>query len=381
MKKIILTLIAGMSILGVKSQNLHNQSTIYIGPSGLLYVSGDVINNSLIVNNGDMQIGGAWTNNSQYDAGTGKITFNSTLPQVINHNAQSFSRLTISGGGVKNFLADITVINELDMQNGQLVSQNDSRIVFEEGAIVSGGSDQSHINGPVYHQGTGDKLFPIGNGTQYLPVEITGIGTTSEIGVTMVEFASPQIFDTNAELSDVSSKRYWEVEVVNGSLDGTRITVPLNGDEDFSTSDLGRYVVTQSQESPIVFESLALSASSGSSGNGTLTSGEAVTGNIVSIGILSEGISVYNAISADGNASNAIMKITNITSFPNNKVSIFNRWGDKVFEIKGYDNAQKVFSGNSNVGGNDELPAGTYFYAVDKGDGSPLVNGYLSLKR
>jgi gliding motility-associated-like protein len=90
---------------------------------------------------------------------------------------------------------------------------------------------------------------------------------------------------------------------------------------------------------------------------------------------------VYNAISADGDERNAIMRISNITSFTNNKVSIFNRWGDKVFEVKGYDNDQLAFRGDSNMGGTKELPAGTYFYVIDLGDGSPLVNGYISLKR
>jgi hypothetical protein len=75
------------------------------------------------------------------------------------------------------------------------------------------------------------------------------------------------------------------------------------------------------------------------------------------------------------------MRIGNITLYPKNIVSIFNRWGDKVFEVKGYDNDQKVFLGTSNVGGNKDLPAGTYFYTIDKGDGSPMVNGYLSLKK
>ncbi|HEY3430708.1 MAG TPA: gliding motility-associated C-terminal domain-containing protein [Cyclobacteriaceae bacterium] len=381
MKKLIITVIAFFGAFVAWGQSLSNQSTIYIGPTGLLYVSEDLVNNGLIVNNGDMQIGGAWTNNAQYDAGTGKITFNSDLPQTINHNAQSFSRLTISGGGVKNFQADITIINQLELQDGMLVSQNDSRIVFEQGATITGGSNQSHINGPVYHKGTGTKLFPSGNGTVYLPVEIFGIGTASEVGLTLVDLSSPQSFEFNAEMSDVSSRRYWEVDVVSGSLEGSQIALPINGDEDFSDTDLSRFVVTQSVSSPIEFESLGQSAVTGNSTNGKITSDEAITANLVSVGILTERISVYNAISADGDPRNAIMRITNITLYPKNKVSIFNRWGDKVFEISGYDNDQKAFIGNSNMGGSKELPAGTYFYVIDLGNGSELKNGYISLKR
>jgi gliding motility-associated-like protein len=383
MKKTILTLISVLIVLVATGQNLFNQSTIFISPSTTLFVGGDLVNNNLIINNGDMQVGGAWTNNNQYDAGTGKITFNSDLPQVINHNAQSFSRLTISGGGVKNFSADITILNELDLQDGMLVSQNDSRIVFEQGATILGGSDLAHINGPVYQRGTGDKLFPVGNGTQYLPVEIQGISATTEVGVALVEFATPQSFEFKPELSGVSEKRYWTVDLVSGALTGTQISLPIKGDEGLSAAST-QYVVTQSPDSPTLFESLGQSDFTGTVADGRIVSQNGVSAHLVSVGILSEGIVVYNAVSANQDDQiNAILTISNIDAFPNNRVSIFNRWGDKVFEMKGYknDDPQKVFYGNSNVGGNNELPAGTYYYVVDKGDGSALVNGYLSLKR
>lgn len=383
MKKYVFILLFVSTVITSGGQNLFNQSTIFIGPNSVLFVGGDIVNNTLIVNNGDMQVGGTWTNNGTYDAGIGKITFNSNLPQTINHNAQSFSRLTISGGGIKNFPANITIVDELNLTQGTLVSQNGATIIFSHGAQIIGGSDQSHINGPVYQQGIGDKLFPVGNGTQYLPVEIFGIGTSSEVGITLVEFATPQSFEFKPELSAVSEKRYWEVDLVNGSLVGTQLSIPVKGDEGLSAGTT-QYVVTQSPDSPIEFESLGQFNFTGTTTDGSVVSNSTISANLVSVGILSEGIVVYNAISANkDDTQNAIMKISNITAFPNNKVSIFNRWGDKVFEMKGYDNdnAEKVFSGNSNVGGNGELPAGTYFYTIDKGDGSPLVNGYISLKK
>lgn len=380
MRSLFSVLLIGLAICEVNGQALVNHSTIYISPSGVLFVGGDLVNNSLIINNGDMQVGGAWINNSQYDAGTGKITFNSDLPQTINHNAQSFSRLTISGGGIKNFPANITIVDELQLEEGTLVSQNGAVIIFSQTAQITGGSDQAHINGPVYHIGMGTKLFPVGNGTTYLPVEITGITTVSELGITLVEFPSAQTFAFKSELSDVSNKRYWEVDVVSGSLAGTLISLPIKGDEGL-TGAINKYVVVQSVESPVLFESLGQSDFTGTSADGVAISNKEVSANFVTLGVLSEGIVVYNAISANDDDQNAFMTLSNITAYPNNKVTIFNRWGDRVFEMKGYDNDQKVFRGNSNVGGDNELPAGTYFYVIDKGDGSPPVNGFVSLKR
>jgi hypothetical protein len=35
----------------------------------------------------------------------------------------------------------------------------------------------------------------------------------------------------------------------------------------------------------------------------------------------------------------------------------------------------------SNKGGNGELPPGTYFYQIDLNNGSPIVNGFINLRR
>ena len=366
------------------AQSFYNKGSIVtIGTNAIFTVGDSLVNNGTLTNNGNMVMGGVWLNLGTYNPGSGEITFNSPStsgPQIINHNNQSFSKLTISGGGEKLILANMTIVGELNLEDGIIINENDSKVIFQQGAIVNGGSGQSHINGPVYQQGTGNKLFPIGNGIQYLPVEILGIGSSSEVGVTLVEFSTPQSFSFNSELAAVSGKRYWELDLVNGSLTGTQLSLPIKGDEGLSAPS-SQYVIVQSSDSPIEFESLGQLSFAGTETDGSVVSANAVSAKLISVGTLSEKIIVYNAISANGDTRNAIMRIGNITLYPKNIVTIFNRWGDKVFEIKGYDNDQKVFRGTSNVGGNNELPTGTYFYTIDKGDGSPLLNGYLSLKK
>lgn len=379
-----LWLLAGTPLMA-QSFYIQGSSSVTLSTGSILSVTDSLVNNGAITNNGNMVMGGVWYNLGTYNPGTGEITFNSPTgsgPQVINHNNQAFTKLRISGGGEKLILADLTIVEELILDDGVIGNEDNHKVTFNSGAIITGGSDQSHITGPVYQQGTGDKLFPVGNGTIYLPVEILGITTDSEVGVTLVEFSTPQSFEFKQELSAVSDKRYWEMDVVNGSLTGTKVSLPIQGDEGLSTTEpTTQYVIVQSSTSPIEFESLGQSNFTGSTTGGRIVSDNAVTDNLISIGILSEGIVVYNAISADGDERNTIMRISNITLFPKNVVSIFNRWGDKVFEVKGYDNDQKAFRGESNIGGTKELPADTYFYVIDLGNGSSLVNGYLSLKR
>ncbi|MEQ8302733.1 MAG: gliding motility-associated C-terminal domain-containing protein [Cyclobacteriaceae bacterium] len=91
---------------------------------------------------------------------------------------------------------------------------------------------------------------------------------------------------------------------------------------------------------------------------------------------------VFNGISPNGDGSNDFFELRNIEFFePQNKVSIFNRWGDKVFEVENYVNTDptKRFNGESDKG--KALPSGVYFYRVEFTSGSPALEGYLTLKR
>ena len=90
----------------------------------------------------------------------------------------------------------------------------------------------------------------------------------------------------------------------------------------------------------------------------------------------------YNGVSRNGDDLNAIFTINCIDNFPQNLVKIFNRAGTLVYEAEGYDNVETYFDGKSNKGislmGSD-LPDGTYFYVIDKRDGSVPLAGYLEV--
>ncbi|MEX2234451.1 MAG: gliding motility-associated C-terminal domain-containing protein [Cyclobacteriaceae bacterium] len=98
----------------------------------------------------------------------------------------------------------------------------------------------------------------------------------------------------------------------------------------------------------------------------------------IEVGNISTDIQIYNAIAPNSTGDNRHMRILNL---PNgNKVSIYNRWGDKVFEIENYDSNTpgKRFEGDNEDG--KKLPSGTYFYKIQIPD-RDLLTGYLSLKQ
>jgi gliding motility-associated-like protein len=96
-------------------------------------------------------------------------------------------------------------------------------------------------------------------------------------------------------------------------------------------------------------------------------------------------VKIYNGVSPNGDGMNDFFKITCLEYFPENKVKIYNRGGLLVYEQSGYDIAsEKRFVGVSNRGLSiigTELPIGTYFFVIEKNDGSKAKVGYLELKR
>jgi hypothetical protein len=93
-------------------------------------------------------------------------------------------------------------------------------------------------------------------------------------------------------------------------------------------------------------------------------------------------IAPYNGISQNGDGQNDFFIIDCITNFPFNNVKVFNRSGILVYEADGYNNNDVSFKGTGEKGvylQGIKLPSGTYFYIIDKRDGSKPVAGYLEL--
>jgi gliding motility-associated-like protein len=92
-------------------------------------------------------------------------------------------------------------------------------------------------------------------------------------------------------------------------------------------------------------------------------------------------IVVHPGVSPNGDGINDILFIEGISNFPDNKLTLFNRGGAKIYETTGYDNVIKAFNGHSNITGVMQQP-GTYFYMLvyhDKGE-LKRKTGYFLIK-
>ena len=91
---------------------------------------------------------------------------------------------------------------------------------------------------------------------------------------------------------------------------------------------------------------------------------------------------VFNEFSPNGDGMNDLFTVRCIDKYPNNVVNIYNRVGQLVFTANGYNN---TWNGDSNVASSINksrgLPAGTYYYAIELGDGDRTLTGWVYIAR
>ncbi|MBL7944698.1 MAG: gliding motility-associated C-terminal domain-containing protein [Flavobacteriales bacterium] len=91
-------------------------------------------------------------------------------------------------------------------------------------------------------------------------------------------------------------------------------------------------------------------------------------------------LTIPNAFSPNGDGVNDVYTIENLQYYPENTFTVFNRWGNKVFEATPYTN---TWDGTSQFGSafGELLPESTYYYVLDPGTGDEVFNGYIYLRR
>ncbi len=80
-----------------------------------------------------------------------------------------------------------------------------------------------------------------------------------------------------------------------------------------------------------------------------------------------------NTFTPNNDGINDTWIIQNLADYPNVRVQVFNRYGQTVFESKGY---TKPWDGTMN---GKSLPFGTYYYVIEPGNGRKPVTGYVVL--
>ena len=83
---------------------------------------------------------------------------------------------------------------------------------------------------------------------------------------------------------------------------------------------------------------------------------------------------IYDAFTPNGDGVNDYWNIYYLDLlYPNCIVKVYSTWGTLVFSSNGY---PEPWDGTKN---GNELPAGTYYYVIDYGDGSDPLTGTVNI--
>lgn len=113
------------------------------------------------------------------------------------------------------------------------------------------------------------------------------------------------------------------------------------------------------------------------------------TVTIIVVPMPDDELTIVPGFSPNGDNVNETFHIENIDQFPNNHLTIFNRWGSTVYETHGYSSSSEWdgSSSESGIGFGNKVPEGTYFYILEPGtssiniDNTPrTMTGFIVIK-
>src|SRR5690606_16239843 len=348
--------------------------------------SGNVLNDGDIYFYGDYHNEGlfSYTTNST----TGYVVFegkNKAIQSISGNSPSSFYDVLFNKpGGQHSFhlTNDIANAGTVNLTNGVVLmdKENGGAFVFLKGAKHINTADRSHVNGEVTKVGNEAFTYPVGDGGYY---RFAGISAPSNVvetytGEYFLENSDPQYPHASRTgiIEVIDNKEYWVINqstptdnsvLVTLSWDNRTTPAPLTANE-AAGLHIVRWDETQQlwvDEGGVVdYAARTVTTPVNVEGFGVFT-----LGKIKEKDLNPGDVVIYQGVSPDGDGVNDYFIIDNIEQFPDNQVTIFNRWGRKVFETRSYNSNGNVFrgyaEGNAIVNKGDMLPTGTYYYVVE----------------
>ena len=206
-------------------------------------------------------------------------------------------------------------------------------------------------------------------GTNKVTLTVTdSCGTsTCEAIVTVVDKVAPTVFCQNitVELDQNNIAVITPQMIDNGSFDACGIASYSLDIDTFGFEDIG--------DNPVVLTVTDV--------NGNVSTCTAIV-TVGSVGGVAACLTIFNEFSPNQDGYNDYFYIKCVELYPNNRLEVFNRWGNKVYEKQNYNN---TWDGTANTGNvinkNAKLPVGTYYYVFDLGDGTKPLSGWLYIQR
>lgn len=283
--------------------------------------------------------------------------------------------------------------------NGRVITPRDKLWIsldYDRDAPYLGANDSRHVDGYASITGDLDFWFPIGDDFRLRPMKIeqataanTAKGAYFFENPNFPNFFSDRFKTENLgdQLNRVSIFEFWD-------LDGDIATpVSLTWDDNSNipslVENLSDLRVVGWDSANQIWVNLGNAKFSGDFNQGEITSDPFLPNDytVLTIGasnsILDGDLFIYTGVTPNGDGVNDYFRIDGLGKYPNNEISIFNRWGVLVYKRKNYHRVQnnnEGFSGKSEgrvtILKKESLPTGTYYYVL-KLNANQKRAGYL----
>lgn len=358
------------------SQLLNKGQTLFIAGGGVVFVSGDVVHTSgtTLVNGKLIILGDVYNqdNGSQlFDKkSTGTISLSGAEQRIAGLNSISFPVLTLSGSGKKILELPASVRYTLHLNDRELIT-NEHSITIDNPDVTAVQRTSGYVNtdagGKLVRatNSTNSYLFPLGSSeaNNYRPVSIEPQNSSSAVYAATLLNHDPSangysIGSKRLDVTDIFNNYFFLLDQVSGSQN-SNVKFYLNSSADGDYKQLVNWskFLLWEKAAPSVAEDRdfneglsrsLLFSSTQRIQNMPFTFARSVEDN--------DPLTFFNAFSPDGDGRNDRWEIKNIDLFPDNELTIMNRWGDEVYRTKTY-NSVKAWDG-ANVN------AGTYYYVM-----------------
>jgi hypothetical protein len=347
----------------------NNNALITVGPSTRVTIVGGALNNGDLLNNGTVSISGDWMNVDTYTPSDGLLIFNGTSSQNIAHNNSQVYQLSFEGGGEKIITTGMEIQDNVNFVEGVVSIADGGYLLVQRDGTVIGGNDRSYVDGYLFHQGTGQKYFPLGLNGNFRPANLLSVaGVDPVVGMRVHQpNPNPRI---PLQLLAVSDTRYWQINSRSGVFDGSQVRLKVGADERLDADfDLQDVVVSTADSTGGLFYNLGQSHYSGTLQNGEVTSSLPATSGILAIaaeGFAEErALYVPNALSpAAPDPEDQVVKVYGQQIVDEGFIfRIYNRWGLLVYETDSFTEANSVGWNGESSNGDDES-IGVYHYTL-----------------
>ncbi|WP_421763593.1 gliding motility-associated C-terminal domain-containing protein [Ekhidna sp.] len=370
------------------SQELYmsGSSILHISEGATLEVGGNLENNGILQNNGTLAIYGDWTVNNNFNGLNGTLEFLGGSNQMVSIPTLRVRELIVNSGGLVDFPGnEYSVLERLYLEFGSIRLGENTRFILEPGVRVDGGSNLSYFDGTLISKGTGEKRFPLGNDGVYSPItflETSGVDTELAVSYQRNNPSDPIPGDS---LLGVSDRAFWEVELLNGSIDPAKIELEFNEEDlsDFKVVNNIRHRVN----SPVIAYSNGPGGIYETLGVETLFNSDSVTFGLITsknklqpalgqklylamgLGPQIPGEGLYYIPEAfSPNASDPQNQTFRIfgekISEEEFELQIYNRYGVIVYSTNSFAEANQVGWNGENQKTGAQEPAGVYYYTV-----------------